>query len=140
MKCVIAGSRELGLKIVNNRKVQKTLEECPEIMQAFTSCVWSDKITEIVSGTALGVDTLGEEVARKLGLELTKFPANWSLGKRAGHLRNADMAKYTDIAIVIMINGGSKGSLNMIEQMRKLKKPCLVFELSLEGELIEKRS
>lgn len=126
MKCVIAGSRNIS--------------DYKYIDQAFTSCSWSDKITEIVSGAARGVDALGEELAEKKGLELSKFPADWSKGKKAGHLRNKDMAKYTDIAIVIMINGGSKGSLNMIDQMRKLKKPCLVFELSIEGELIGKRN
>lgn len=140
MKCVIAGSREIGLKISNGRKVQMTLEECPWVEVAFTSCAWVDKITEIVSGTALGVDTLGEELAKKRGLELAKFPADWkSLGKKAGHLRNKDMALYCDIAIVIMKQGGSAGSLNMIENMRKLKKPCLVFELSLTGELNAKQ-
>ena len=127
MKCIIAGSRNIA--------------NYGFIEQSFLKCSWSDKIVEIVSGTARGVDNLGEQLAEKFGLEVTKFPADWQrFGKRAGHLRNADMAKYTDIAIVVMSYGGTNGSLNMIENMRKLGKPCLVFELSLEGELIEKRN
>jgi len=139
MKCIIAGSRDLGLKTVNNQKVQMTLDECKLIDDMFTSCEWCGKITEIVSGTARGVDTIGEQLAEKYGLKLTKFPADWDRhGKRAGHLRNGDMAKYTDIAMVFMSCGGTAGSKNMIQQMDKLKKPCLVFEETLEGNLIGK--
>ena len=123
MKCVIAGSRSLG---TTSDGGQMTLNECQWMEQMFTECEWSDRITEIVSGTAKGVDQLGEQLAEKLNLELTKFPANWSMGRGAGHIRNADMAKYADIAIVYW-DGHSKGSKNMIYQMKKLGKPCVVY-------------
>lgn len=126
MRCVIAGSRGLGLKDDGFKKTQMTLEECPFVEEAFTKCEWYDRIEEIVSGVARGIDNLGEQLAEKRGLEISKFPADWSVGRKAGHLRNADMAKYTDIAIVLW-DGRSKGTRNMIEQMRKVKKPCLVF-------------
>ncbi len=126
LKCVIAGSRSLGLKDVNGKLIQMTLDECSFIEVGFTKCEWWGKITEIVSGTARGVDNLGEQLSDKLSLELTKFPANWSMGKRAGHIRNGDMAKYCDMAIIFH-DGVSKGSKNMIEQMKKLNKPYVVF-------------
>ncbi len=127
MKCVIAGSRSLGLREVNGKLIQMTLDECSFIEDAFTKCDWSCKITEIVSGTARGVDVLGEQLAEKLGLELIKFPANWGeFGKGAGHIRNGDMAKYADIAIVLW-DGHSRGSANMIKQMGKHGKPCIVY-------------
>lgn len=135
LKCVIAGSRSVGLKEVNGNWVQMTLEECPFVMEAFTKCEWSDKILEIVSGTARGVDNLGEQLAMNLNLNLCKFPADWSLGRGAGHIRNRDMAKYTDIAIILW-DGYSKGSKNMISEMKKLGKPCIVF-IVREGELFE---
>ena len=103
-----------------------SLDECPFVEQAFTKCDWSGKIIEIVSGTARGIDNLGEQFAETQGLELVKFPANWSMGKQAGHVRNGDMAKYTDIAIVLW-DGVSNGSRNMIKQMKKMDKPCFVF-------------
>lgn len=121
MKCVIAGSR--------------TIDSYELLQQAFTKCDWYDKITEIVSGTARGVDRLGERLAKERGLELTKFPADWSLGKRAGHIRNKDMARYTDIAIILW-DGRSTGTANMIRNMDILDKPCLVFTVS-NGELVE---
>ena len=145
MKCVIAGGRTIGLKEVDGKMVQMTLEDAPFIMDAFTRCDWYDKITEIVSGRARGIDNLGEQLAMKLNLNMCTFPADWKdisrkgvvirtnkYGKYntlAGHMRNEDMAKYTDIAIVIMALGGSSGSLNMIDNMKKINKPCFVYEL-----------
>lgn len=136
LKCVIAGSRSLGSKLVGDKMTQMTLDECPFVEVLFTKCGYSGRIQEIVSGTARGIDNLGEQLAEKHGLELTKFPANWGkFGKRAGFLRNADMAKYCDIAIVIIENK-SNGSMNMIQQMKKRKKPVFVFEIR-SGEIYE---
>ncbi|KFZ25621.1 MAG: hypothetical protein KQ78_02195 [Candidatus Izimaplasma bacterium HR2] len=135
IKCVIAGSRSLGLKEINGVLVQMMLDECPFVEEVFTKCEWSCRILEIVSGTAKGIDNLGEQLADKLGLDVVKFPADWSQGKVAGHIRNKDMAKYCDMAIVIMKNN-SKGSMNMIEQMKKLNKPCLVYIIR-NGEIYE---
>ena len=122
MKCVIAGSRG-----IDNYEL---------LEQAFTSCPWSGMITEIVSGGAKGVDRMGERLAKEIGLELTKFPADWSLGKAAGHIRNKDMAKYTDIAIILW-DGHSRGSKNMIENMKKLDKPCIVHIVGDNGIITE---
>lgn len=135
LKCVIAGSRSLGLKEAHGILIQMTLNECPFVEEVFTKCEWSDKILKIVSGTARGIDNLGEQLADKLGLDIVKFPADWSQGKIAGHIRNKDMAKYCDMAIVIH-DGVSKGSINMIEQMKKLNKPCLVYIIR-NGEIYE---
>ena len=49
----------------------------------------------IISGTARGADKLGEQYAKIAHYELSKFPADWDgLGKRAGYIRNAEMAKF----------------------------------------------
>lgn len=115
MKCVIAGSR--------------TITSYELVREAFTLCDWRDRITEIVSGKARGVDTLGEQVAEEFGLPVKDFPADWDrLKNAAGPIRNEQMAKYTDIAIII-IEGKSTGSRNMVKQMKKLKKPHVVFEV-----------
>lgn len=121
MKCLIAGSRDIT--------------DYELVLRAFTSCEWCGKITEIVSGGARGVDALGERLARERGLELARFPADWSLGKGAGHIRNKDMAKYTDIAIILW-DGHSRGTRNMIEQMIRAKKPYMVFRVQ-NGEIYE---
>ena len=119
MKCVIAGSR--------------AITDYEYVREAFLLCDWKDRITEIVSGKAKGVDTLGEQVAEEFGLEVGAFPADWNKhGRAAGPIRNGLMADYADIAIVIMVSGGSSGSKNMVKQMEKRKKPVMVFEITGE--------
>lgn len=77
-----------------------------------------DKI-EIVSGNANGADKLGEQYARSRGYLLRLFPANWDLyGKRAGYLRNVQMAEYAD-ALLAFWDGKSRGTNNMIEEAKK---------------------
>ena len=38
------------------------------------------------------------------------------------------MAIHGDMALVIMVPGGSNGSRNMITNMKKLKKPVMAYE------------
>lgn len=116
MRCIIAGSR--------------TINDYELLVEAFTSCSWSAKITEIVSGGARGVDSMGEKLAREKHLDLQIMQALWDIhGKSAGHRRNRDMAEYTDIAIVLW-DGKSRGAKNMIDTMKKLDKPCIVHIVS----------
>jgi hypothetical protein len=83
-------------------------------------------ITEVVSGKARGADSLGERYASEFGIIVAKFPADWNrFGKRAGYVRNEEMAHYADKAVVFW-DGISKGSRHMIDIMKKLKKPCKV--------------
>lgn len=70
---------------------------------------------QIVSGTANGADKLGERYARDRGYGIEQFPANWdAFGKRAGYLRNSQMADYAD-ALIAFWDGESKGTKHMID-------------------------
>lgn len=90
-------------------------------------------ITEVVSGAAPGIDRLGERYADENGIPCARFPANWDLyGKKAGPTRNAQMAAYCDAAIVVW-DGKSKGSYNMIQQMNRFKKPYFVWKVNVNG-------
>lgn len=52
-------------------------------------------IEEIVSGNARGIDATAERFAKKQGIYLAIFPANWEKdGKAAGPIRNITMAEY----------------------------------------------
>ena len=54
----------------------------------------------IVSGHAQGADTLGERFAKEQGLTVELHPAKWrALGKAAGMIRNAEMARASDALI-----------------------------------------
>lgn len=83
---------------------------------------------EIISGTANGADKLGERFATEMGCKLTRMPAEWEkFGRKAGYIRNDDMAKYAKSdpeiksACVCFWNGLSKGTKHMIDLAKKRK-------------------
>ena len=83
-----------------------------------------DKI-RIVSGAARGADRLGEQYAKVTGYEVSKFPADWDrLVKRAGYVRNAEMAKFAAAdknygVLVAFWDGKSRGTKHMIDLAEK---------------------
>lgn len=99
MKYIIAGGR-------NFRNFELLWNECEKI-------ITNDPEVEVVSGTANGADKLGEHYAKLKGYSVKQFPADWSLGKSAGYLRNADMAEYADVLIAFW-DGESRGTQHMI--------------------------
>jgi hypothetical protein len=129
VKLVIAGSRSWT-----------DYSSLKSVLDDFTK---SHKVTEIVSGTAKGADTLGEKYAKENGIPIKRFPAKWNdmsepclkktnkygeYNALAGHKRNEQMAKYCDFAIVF--THGSRGSKDMIGQMEKLGRSdqCLIIQ------------
>ncbi len=110
MKVIIAGSRS----ITDYDFVCRVIEE---------SCF---KITEVISGTARGVDQLGERWAKENGIPVAKFPADWDKnGKAAGYIRNTDMGSYGD-GLIAVWDGKSKGTGHMVDIMGKLGKEIFV--------------
>jgi len=106
MKIIIAGGR-------NFRDYDKLRESCDNILV-------NQKEVEIVSGTAVGADTLGERYAQEKGYEVKKFPAQWDLyGKSAGYKRNQQMAEYAD-GLIAFWDGKSKGTKHMIDIANKM--------------------
>jgi len=68
----------------------------------------------IVSGGAQGADKLGERYAAERGLRAEVYEAEWDrFGKRAGYLRNSQMADNAD-GLVAFWNG-SAGTKHMID-------------------------
>lgn len=104
MKCIIAGSRTAT---------------CENVSRALEVCAWTPEITLVVSGTARGADKVGEWWAEKNSIEVKRFPADWDrFGKRAGYLRNEQMAKFAD-ALIAVWDGQSKGTKYMIDIARE---------------------
>lgn len=73
---------------------------------------------EIVSGTARGADSMGEEFAKHYGHSVKLMPADWSIGKSAGYKRNAEMANYADGCIVYW-DQKSRGTKHMIDLAKR---------------------
>ena len=119
MKVVIAGIRyeDPVNKIV--------FDNYPLLVKAITDSGY--KISEIISGAAIGVDTLGETYAGANNIPVNRKPANWNkYGKRAGPMRNKEMALLADAAVILW-DGESKGTRNMIDNMIALNKPYFLM-------------
>lgn len=113
IRIIVAGSRTL----TNHRLVEDFL-----LNFAMNIGVKLSEVV-IVSGGAKGVDSLGEAIARRHGIELKIFNANWNkYGKSAGPIRNKDMAEYSTHLLLIW-DGKSKGSANMKKQAERFNLP-----------------
>lgn len=89
-------------------------------------------ISEVVSGDAIGADSLGAEWASVNSIPVKHFPAEWDkYGKSAGFIRNAEMGEYADIAICFW-DGKSKGTKHMIDTMKRAGKLCYVYNYNGE--------
>lgn len=85
-----------------------------EFLNSFKADSW--EITEVVSGGCRGPDSYGEIWAKEKGIPVKRFPAEWErYGKKAGFLRNVDMAKYAE-ALIAFWDDESKGTLHMIKE------------------------
>ena len=83
----------------------------------------TDEQIEIVSGGARGTDKMAEEYARAKGYWLQVFPADWGQhGKKAGYLRNVEMANYATHFIVFW-DFGSPGTRHMLRIIGERGKP-----------------
>lgn len=93
--------------------------------------------TTVVSGGCRGVDKIGEELAEFLKLQCKIFPADWNkYGKKAGYIRNCEMAEYAD-ALIAIWDGKSRGTKMMIDIAKK--KGLKVFIYNIEKDLNEKK-
>lgn len=80
---------------------------------------YKDEEITIVSGGARGADKLGEKYAKEKKYELLVFPAEWNkFGKRAGYIRNEQMALNADV-LVAFWDGTSRGTNHMINLGKK---------------------
>lgn len=106
MKLIIAGGRDF-----NDYDLLKS--ELDKYLYGITEDV------EIVSGMANGADSLGIRYAKEKGYPVKEFYAKWgTLGKRAGYVRNGEMADYATHCVCFW-DGISKGTGHMIDLAEK---------------------
>lgn len=115
MKLIIAGTRDMTLE--------------PVFIQLLMSYFDIPEPHLVVSGGAKGIDKSGEEWAKARGIPIELFVPNWDKhGRKAGPLRNQEMAAHAD-ALLLIWDGMSRGSLSMRQAMWDAKKP--VYEVTL---------
>ena len=120
MRVIIAGGRT----ITDSAYVKKAVSES------------GFNLTEIISGGAKGVDTLGEKYAKKAGIDLVTFHANWTgLGNKAGPIRNMKMAMYaaSDLSkkggLIAVWDGKSRGTGGMINIAKSLGLKVFIYRV-----------
>lgn len=111
LKTIIAGTREFN----NVAAIQAAILDCPFLAE----------ITQVVCGDCVGVDLIAAQWAEEVYLGPVKHfpvtPEDWAThGKPAGPRRNWQMGRYAD-ALILIYDGESPGSSNMLEIATKLK-------------------
>ena len=102
-RILVCGDRNM----TDYKEIHKILNEFP-----------SDSV--VIHGNCRGADKMAGRAAKKLGMEVMVFPADWkTFGKAAGPIRNTKMLDegHPDVVIAFHPNiSQSKGTKNMIDQ------------------------
>lgn len=123
MKLIIAGSRTI------DKNKLLSLFDINNLLDMF-DLEWPKEFVH--GGCPKGADAYCAEIADSYHdtTMVEVFKADWDkYGKSAGPRRNKEMAKYSDVLILIW-DGESRGSKNMKEEMIKLNKP--VYEVIIK--------
>lgn len=93
--------------------------------------IGSEHDVTLLHGDARGADRASEQVAKKWGWTVKRFPAEWDrLGRRAGLVRNLQMLSELDPKtdrVIAFWDRTSMGTAHTIEAARQLKIPVDVF-------------
>ena len=139
-RLIVAGTRYEANKGMNKQACFKCIKYAIlKVLKKYPDLNLQD--IEIVQGGARGVDNYGKQFAREYSLMHKEFKADWdSFGKRAGYLRNKEMAEYVakaDISVLVAFPAmeediESRGTRNMIELAKEHKFTKIVtMEISI---------
>jgi hypothetical protein len=123
------------LAIVGSRSYHDYQQFCKMMDYLIKTYDILNDVDEVVSGGAPGVDTLAERWTKERNsniklefLKFTAFNADWSLGKRAGPIRNQKIVdKMTHM--VALPSSGSTGTRDSIRKAAKAGKTCYIIEI-----------
>lgn len=120
-RVIVAGSRSFYNYDVLEQELDKLFNENEE---------FAGKEIKIISGMALGADTLAVDYADNHKLTKILFPANWKRYSRvAGFLRNEDMLSLATHLIAFW-DGKSNGTRHMIEIAKEKGIPVWVIPIN----------
>lgn len=126
LKVIVAGSRTFN----HPRLLDKVLNQYR---------LFQFNFSELIHGGARGADTLAMLWAEEKEIPVRCFPADWDkYGKKAGYIRNKQMAEYGEVLIAFW-DGESKGTRMMIELAKKQGVSTIIVKYGwdeLKGEAI----
>ncbi len=86
-------------------------------------------VSQIISGGAIGVDTLAEQWAKRNHIDFVCYKPNYDLfGRRAPLVRDEEMIKACDIVIAFW-DGQSTGTKYTLNYAKKIGRPYIVHEI-----------
>ena len=102
MRVLVCGSRTW----TDAKTIEKRLRELP-------------RGSEILHGGARGADTLAAGIALGLGFYVEEWPADWTLGARAGLERNLRMLDEEPDLVLAFWDGSSTGTAHVVHAARR---------------------
>ena len=118
MKVAIIGSRDY-------KNYGAICAQMDELLVFFDS-----DFTDVISGAARGVDSLGAVWAESRGINVIEKPANWKMGKGAGMARNTNIVSEADF-IVAFWDGKSLGTKDSLKKCRQFGKRFKIVKVGL---------
>lgn len=102
-----------------------------EILEIFSDYPPDEKHTIIHGGCPTGVDAVAHTLAVEKGWTIHVYPADWSLGKKAGPIRNEQMITEGEPEFALLfLAPESRGTKNMLDLVRKYKIAHTLIQLS----------
>ncbi|MGN1095538.1 MAG: DNA-processing protein DprA [Eubacteriales bacterium] len=122
MRIAIVGSRGISKEILENFAYEKICENIPL------------NATEIVSGGAVGIDTLAEKYAKSNGIKTKIFLPDYDKhGKRAPLYRNDEIVAYSQYVIALW-DGKSRGTAYTVAKCIEKGVPVKIISIPTENE------
>lgn len=82
--------------------------------------IYEDGDWIVSGGCSKGGDRFAEEIAKRYGVPIMIYHANWKkFGKGAGLIRNGDIAKDSDVIIACVADDRTGGTEDTIEKFTK---------------------
>lgn len=107
----VSGYREF----TNYEQFRNRLDEIPDVKM-------------IVAGGCRGTDTLAERYAQERNIPIMIIPADWSLGKKAGPMRNTEIVRSSD-TLIAFLHPNSIGTIDAINKANQMKKTCIIVNI-----------
>ncbi len=101
MKLLVCGGRFYGVGRTSIAKAEQDY-----LVKVLDDLHAATPVSMLISGDCSGADRLAQEWAQRMSIPTMIFPADWSLGKKAGPIRNARMLVEGQPDLVMAFPGG----------------------------------